>query len=70
MANPEQNPTKNGQKLHPTRRHAPAEVPASRARTPRTATRRQYLPRASRTSPTLTHVLHAPAVLRVLPRKP
>ena len=42
-ANPEQNPTKNGQKLHHTHRHAPVEVPASRARAPRTATRRQYL---------------------------
>ena len=37
MANPEQNPTKNGQKLHHMRYHAPAEVLASRAHAPRTA---------------------------------
>ena len=47
-ANSEQNPTKNGQKLHHTRLHAPAEVFASQARAPRAATCCQYLPCASR----------------------
>ena len=45
--------------------HAPAEVSASQARAPRTATRHQYLPRASRAptrQSTLTHAPHAPAV--------
>ena len=51
-ANPEQNPTKNGQKLNHTRLHAPAEVSTSRARA---TTCRQYPPRASRASPTLPH---------------
>ena len=46
-ANPEQNPTKNGQKLQHTRLHMPAEVFASRARVPFASTHRQYLPRAS-----------------------
>ena len=73
MANPEQNPTKNGQKLHHTRHHAPPEVSASRARAPCTATRRRYLSRASRAptrQSTLTHVPHAPAAALFLPRQP
>ena len=73
IANPEQNLTKNGQRLHYTRRQALAEVPASRARAPRTATRCQSLScaatRLMRQS-TLSHALHAPAPLHVQPRKP
>ena len=37
IANLEQNPSKNGQKLHHTCLHAPTEVSASRARAPRAA---------------------------------
>ncbi|XP_050248564.1 receptor-like protein EIX2 [Quercus robur] len=44
--NPEQNPTKNGQKKLHTRLHAPPEVSASRARAPRTATCRHAHSRA------------------------
>ena len=50
-ANPEQNPTNNGQKLHHTRPHAQPEVSASRACVPRAVSVSHALPRASRASP-------------------
>ena len=49
--NPEQNPTKNGQKTLYTCLHAPPEVSASRARAPRACTRR-HAPSLSLTRPT------------------
>ena len=55
--NPKQNPTKNGQKLHHMRLHAPAEVSASRARAVGTC----HAPHAPPTRQSmLTHAPHAP----------
>ena len=65
--NPEQNPTKNGQKLHHTRLHAPAEVSASRACAPRAAGI-CHAPHAPHTRQS-THT-HALLLLLFLPRQP
>ena len=57
--NSEKNPTKNDQKPLHTRLHAPPEVSASRARAPRTATRRHSHSRAPHAIPDVLHTPHA-----------
>ena len=59
IANPEQNPTKNSQKLHHTCLHMLAVVSASRARASRIVSISHVLPHASSHAPTcLTRLLH------------
>ena len=62
--NPEQNPTKNGQKALHMRLHAPPEVSASRARAPRVVTLTHAPHALDQTSS------HAPTSFHELPRQP
>ena len=70
IANPEQNPTKNGQKLHHTHLHALLEVSASRARAVGTCHAPYAPPTHQSTLTHMPHAPHVPVVLLFLPRKP